>query len=107
MKHQTLVAAFCIAAGCTYNEYKNYYTTPEEGTLGGSDAGVDDTGSSGAGGSSPVGAAGTAGSSSAGSGGSSSADCTGCERISVLSGRTADYQLDFDSRRNFSNTLVL
>ena len=39
MKHQTLVLACCIAAACTYNEYKNYYTTPEEGTIGGSDAG--------------------------------------------------------------------
>lgn len=112
MKHQTLVAAFCIAAGCTYNEYKSYYTTPEEGTIGGSDAGVSDTGRSGSpgtGGSSSVGAAGSAGSSNAGNGGSSSSseDCTGCELIRVQSGRTADYQLDFDSRRNLSESLVL
>ena len=113
MKHRTLIVGLCIAAGCTYNEYKNYYTTPEEGAVYASDAGIDrasNGGSSGAGGGSGAGSAGQAGSAAAAAGGGGAPpgeDCTGCARISVLSGRAADYQLDFASRQNLSTSLVL
>jgi len=115
MQHQArILIALWIAAGCTYKEYNTYEV------LGGEDAGprevVGQGGAAGAGQGGTGGAAGTAGGAgssagSAGSAGSSGiepgADCTGCARISVLSSRVAEYQLEFDSRRNLSNSLLL
>lgn len=108
MKHRTLAIALCLAAGCTYNTYKTYNDAPI--AAGDEDAGVHEAVAA-AGGGGDGGSAGTGGQggSSLGEAGSSalpSSDCAGCVRLAILSGRTAEYQLEFDSRRNLASSLV-
>jgi hypothetical protein len=111
MKHRTICMALCLAAGCTYNTYKTYNEAP----IGASDedAGVHEpvaaAGTAGAGGDGGGGGTAGAGGSALGEAGSSALpgpDCSGCVRLAVLSSRTAQYQFEFDPRRNLSSTLV-
>jgi hypothetical protein len=107
MKHRNLVLAAAAVAACTYNEYNTY------NSVAAPDAGVDPV--SAAGGSSGQSVAGAGGSdtSQAGTGGSGGsagagegAGCSGCVRLSVLTGRTADYQRVYSPRVDLSDALV-
>ncbi|MEY2930572.1 MAG: hypothetical protein RL033_1321 [Pseudomonadota bacterium] len=113
MKHRTaLLASLCVAAACTYKEYNTY------NQIGGpDDAGIDRQLASGQGGSSAPNGGGGAGGTDAGAGGlgssggsaGSSPDalgCTGCLRLSVLTGRSAELQRDYSPRLDLSESLV-
>ena len=114
MKHRSVLVGLCLAAGCTYNTYKTSSDAPIG--VGDDDAGARESlgtgGTAGAAGSTATaGTGGDAGSALVSNAGSSALPagpaCTGCVQLAVVTGRVAEYQLEFDARRNLSNSLVL
>lgn len=114
MKHRNaLLASLCVAAACTYKEYNTYNQI-----VGAADAGYDPELPSGQGGSSaPSGGGGAGGTAEGGRGGlggsggdaASSPDplgCAGCVRLSVLTGRSAEFQREYSPRVDLSESLV-
>ncbi|MEO8179082.1 MAG: hypothetical protein ABI895_09640 [Deltaproteobacteria bacterium] len=111
MKHRSICVALCLGAGCTYNTYKTYNEAPS--SAGDDDAGVHEpvgavgaTSAGGAGGGAGTTGQGGSALGEAGSSALSGSDCSGCVRLSVLSGRSVEYQLEFDSRQNLASSLV-
>lgn len=108
MKHRTLALAAVVIGACTYNEYNTY------NRIEAADAGSGPSSSvGGSSGQSGVAGAGGSSASQAGNGGSGgsagagdAAGCSGCVRLSVLTNRSADYQREYSSRLDLSESLV-